>query len=98
MKSKIDIERDRNLARLKSIQNKKFKNRKNKILHSKRFLFFMERLVDRYANGKSQTSLPYFSSQLFAELACETFNSYDFACAAVLSAYNRIIKYVKRAV
>lgn len=93
MKSQIDINRERNLQIARNKTNTKFKNKRSKILQSKRFLKFMEKLIEAYEDGCYARSLPLFSSKLFAECAVEKFNSHDFSCGAIYNSYQRCIEF-----
>lgn len=85
MISNIDIQRrktgiDKNLKRKQFVSGsiQSLYNHEHKLVTSKRFSKFMERLVRAYAEGEVYYPVPLFHKKHFPELVVSKFNSYDF--------------------
>ena len=107
MISNLDIERKKTRCDIDSKRNKKIiekvtvietknKAKHNKILASKRYIKFMEKVLKRYAEGAEKIAVPLFSSRLFSSLVVEKFNSYDLENILVYDNWNREVFFVKR--
>ena len=67
-----------------------------KILKSKKFTKFMEKLLRCYARGEEGCYLPFFVSKPFPYLAISKFNSYDLESTLIYDFTSRFLFFKRR--
>jgi len=103
MISKIDIERRKTGIDYSPSHNNAINKRLSelsdyelKIVKSKKFSKFMQKLIKYYAEGEEGAYLPFLAPRMFPELAVAKFNSYGLECRLVYDYLEKSVFFVKK--
>lgn len=67
-----------------------------RMLKSRKFTKYMEKLLQAYSCGEEGKYLPFFMPKHFAELVCYRFNSYGLESRIVYDYFNKSVFFVPR--